>query len=168
MKRYIKSDFDYIECMSNIRGEDIAVPHKQSFSFYYGSKKQMNDGNIAHGIRVKVVKNPSKIIKQQFSVLEIHGDYKFHQNPEADRLNGKQITQIREFFRDYKALFSAVWEEELDENDLRDFFIGVKSFEDLMKCLDFYEEYKQELDKIDTVEDLELLVRRNSIFNMND
>ena len=75
---------------------------------------------------------------------------------------------MKDFFRTYKVLFAAVWEEELQEYALEDYLRGLCSWEDMMHEFEFYEEYHQELDQIQNCEELESFVRENNIFSMND
>lgn len=151
-----------IFCMSNVRGCKVAVPHKLPFSFYFSTRES------SHAIRVKPVFNPNKMSRSSFGTLELHGDWKYTPGPDDKNVSQKQIREMKQFFRDYKVLFAAVWEEELPEDEVEAFFRGTVSFAELLSEFYFYEDYKKEMNKIKTIEELEDFVREYRLFNMWD
>lgn len=162
-KTIVKEDEETdIFCMSNLRGCKVAVPHKLPFSFYFSTRES------SHAIRVKPVFNANRISKSELGTLELHGDWKYTPGSDDRNVSGKQIKEMKEFFRTYKVLFAAVWEEELPEDEVAAFFRGDLSFSDLLSEFYCYEEYKEDLDNIKDVSELEKFVRENSLFNMSD
>lgn len=169
MKRYIHSTNDYDEppaeidifCMSNLRGKDIKIENLP-FSFYFSARES------SHAIRVKPMFNPNKVSKSKFGTLELHGDWKYTPGPDDKNVSQKQIREMKVFFKKYKVLFAAVWEEELQEIPVQDYFRGLISFSDLLTEFEFYEDYQKEMGCIDSIEELESFVRKNGLFNMWD
>ena len=151
-----------IFCMSSLRGSKVVVPHKLSFSFFFSERES------SHAIRVKPVFNPDKISKSSFGTLELHGDWKYTPGPDDKNVSQKQIQEMKNFFKKYKVLFAAVWESELYDGDVQDYFRGLISFDELLTEFDFYENYKEDMDNIDNIEQLEEFVRKYNIFNMWD
>ena len=165
MKRllYHSKNHEDIFAMSNVVGKFVKNPNKLPFSFYFSQK-----GDNKHGIRVKPMFNPNKLSVRLCGNLELHSNWNYTPGPDDKNISSKQIKQMKDFFRTYKVLFAAVWEEELQEYALEDYLRGLCSWEDMMHEFEFYEEYHQELDQIQNCEELESFVRENNIFSMND
>lgn len=154
--------------MTNVRGEEIKVADV-NFSFYFSSKEDVN-----HGMRIKVKWSPSKINKELDGYFEMHGDYKYHQSLDSkNKPSGRDLKKARAFLKDYKVLFSAVWENILAPYYLEAFLRGDKHLEDLIQnfkgislkdkeCLLRVVRYDYEVDK------LEDEVRKLNLFNLND
>lgn len=157
-----ENEYDAIMCMANVRGNSVSVPHPLPFSFYFSRK------NSSHGIRIKVVFNPNRLNINECGNLELHGNWEFTPGENDKHISKRELKLMKSFFQEYKVLFAAVWEDVIQEDIIQDYFRGLISWHELIQSFDFYEEYKSELDKIDTVEYLELYVRENEIFNMND
>lgn len=153
---------DAIMCMANVRGNSVNVPHSLPFSFYFSRK------NSSHGIRVKVVFNPNRLNINDCGNLVLHSNWTYTPGRNDNNVNSKQKNQMIDFFKEYKALFAAVWEDVIQEDVIQDYFRGMISWNQLVESFDFYEEYKDDLDKISDVQSLEKYVRENEIFNMND
>lgn len=153
---------DDIFAMANVRGKDIAVPHKLPFSFYFSERES------SHAIRVKPIFNPNRVSNSKFGSLELHGNWKYTPGPDDGNVSQKQIGEMKQFFKKYKVLFAAVWESQLYDGAVVDYLKGNTSFHELINELYFYDDYKPELDKINSVEQLEQFVRENRIFNMWD
>ncbi|MCM1226187.1 MAG: hypothetical protein NC320_02020 [Clostridium sp.] len=151
-----------IFCMANLRGKDISIPHKLPFSFFFSERES------SHAIRVKPVFNPNKISKSSFGTLELHGDWEYTPGPDDKNVSNKQIREMKQFFKKYKVLFAGVWESELYDGAVQDYFRGIISFSDLLTEFEFYEEYQEEMENITTIEGLEDFVRENNLFNMWD
>lgn len=174
MKLFIRNNDDYekkytetpeetdIFCMSNLRGSKIVVPHKLPFSFYFSARES------SHAIRVKPVFNPNRMSRNNFGTLELHGNWEYTPSPDDADVSNKQIKEMKEFFRTYKVLFAAVWEEELPEDSVQSYFQGHISWSELLSELYFYNKYEIELNGINTIEKLEEFVRENKLFNMWD
>lgn len=160
MKKLLKYS-DSIFGMSTIRGNKVKVPNKLPFSFYFSAR------NGKHGIRVKPIWNPDRMNIEDAGNLELHGEW-IYTPGRNDNPSSKDIRYMIGFFRKYKVLFSAVWEGELQEDSLQDYFRGFISFSELLKEFDFYEDYSSILQNTTTVTELETIVRNYNIFNMND
>lgn len=153
--------------MSNLRGKMIKL-EDIDFSFYFSSKANVN---TQHGIRVKICWNREKVSKDLLDgYMELHGDYKYvsknNPNVKPDKFD---ILTARYFFKRYKVLFAAVWENKLDENLLNDYFREKISLEELLdEFEDISVEDKEKIKEARDLKDLERIVRENKIFNMND
>lgn len=158
---YEDEDFDDIFGMSNLRGKYVKTD-KINFSFYFSMKK------ASHAIRVKVSFNDAKINESDFGVLELHGDWKFTPGRNDKDVSSKDIRNMKAFFVKYKVLFAAVWNKEIYEADVVEFFRKGITFSELLREFDFYDEYAEEMNKIQSVAELESFVRDNHIFNMWD
>ncbi len=153
---------DNVLGMSNVRGCKVKVPHELPFSFYFSPRQS------SHAIRVKVLFNPNKMIPDKLGVLELHGDWKYTPGSDDKKISKKMIQKMKQFFMDYKVLFAAVWELLLPEDVVEDYFRAIIDFSDLLAEFEFYEDYKQELNKIQSIKELESFVRKNNLFNMWD
>lgn len=153
---------DSIFAMANLRGCKVSVPHKLPFSFYFSQCE------ASHTIRVKVQFNPEKLSINKLGVLELHGDYKFTPGSDDKSVSSKQINDMRDFFKEYKVLFAAVWDGVLPEDTVQDYFRGIESFNDLKSEFDFSNDFTNELAEIHSFSELEQLVRDNNLFNMYD
>ena len=160
---YSSKEHENILGMSNIVGKVVKNPNKLPFSFYFSQK-----GDNKHGIRVKPMFNPDKLSVRLCGNLELHSDWEYTPGPDDKNVSSKLVKQMKQFFRDYKVLFAAVWEEELQEYVLEDYLRGLCSWSDLISELEFYSDYSEELDRIQNCSQLEDFVRQNNIFSMND
>lgn len=153
--------------MSNIRGKFVKI-EDLDFSFYYSSKDNVNN---QHGIRVKICWNREKIDASMIDgYLELHGDYKYKSSPHPTfKPDSVDIATARYFFKRYKVLFAAVWEKVLDENILSDYLRGTRN---LKETIDYFENISDHdlelLKRAGGLKELEKIVRKYSIFNMND
>ncbi|MCM1232842.1 MAG: hypothetical protein NC489_22180 [Ruminococcus flavefaciens] len=154
-------DFDDIFGMSNLRGKYVKTD-KINFSFYFSMQK------ASHAIRVKVSFNDTKINESDFGVLELHGDWKFTPGKNDRDVPNKDIRNMKSFFVKYKVLFAAVWNKEIYEGDIVEFFRKGITFSELLHEFNFYDKYKKEMNEIKDVAELEDFVRENNIFNMWD
>lgn len=155
--------YDPILEMSNVRGSRIRVyPGAQPFSFYFSEKVDN------HGIRVKPVFNPDKVHISEAGTLKLCDDWQYISGKNEGHISEKDVRKMKDFFKKYKVLFAAVWEGELQEGDLVDYFQGVISFDTLVESLECYLQYSEELSECINVSDLEQVVRQFNIFNMND
>ena len=144
--------------MSNVLGCYCVTDHID-FSFFFSRK----DGN-RHGIRVKIKWNRQRFNGDEDGTLELHGDYKYISSAAAKMVSNKEETSARAFFKKYKVLFAAVWEDVLDQTHLRRFFEGAVSFDGLLQFFDV--DLSGYL--ITDLNQLEKVVRENNLFNMND
>lgn len=162
MKRLVSYPDDAIMCMSNIRGRKVKNPGQLPFSFYFSNK------NSNHEIRVKPVFNPDKMLFSKTGNLELYGDWNYTPGPDDKRISNKDITSMKSFFRRYIVLFCAVWDEQLTDSDLADYFEGDINFHELLTLFDFYDDYSEELDSIKDVVELEQFCRNNNLVNLRD
>lgn len=149
--------------MSNVRGDKMREPHKMKFSFYFSIK-----GNSRHGIRAKVLFRPDRILIDKAGNLELHGNWKFTPGKDDKEVSQSDVNDMIDFFKEYKVLFAGAWEEKIQADDVQDFFRGRMSLKQIVREIEGYEEYKEVLDKVDSIKELERVVRDNNIFNMND
>jgi hypothetical protein len=161
MKVLIRRRDEDIFCMANVRGRYVKVPHPLKFSFFFSPK-------VGHGIRVKPVFNPDKITRDTVGNLWIHGAYKYTRSKVDKHVTEDQANEMKQFFRDYKVLFAAVWESVLDQNDLLYYFNGSLSFKDMLTRFADYESHKDDLKDVNDCKSLETYVRESEWFNMND
>lgn len=149
--------------MANLVGKTVKTD-KINFSFYFSDKYGVN-----HGIRVKIVWNENRMQSDDAGYLELHGDYKYIVSNGSKKIPEREIEKSRQFFKKYKVLFSAVWECEIDPNVLVDYLRSKCSFKDVLLGFDdLSEEHTTEILKAKDINDLERIVRKFNIFNMND
>lgn len=161
--KFVVGPEDSILCMSNVTGKYVKNPHKLKFSFYYSTKE-----GVPHGIRVKPTFNPERMSKSRAGNLELHGDWKYTPSPDDVHVSKKDIEDMKNFFRDNKVLFAAVWEEEIPEDVLGDYFKGHVDFDSLLHELYNYDQWESHLKQVHDVSTLEQLVRSKNLWNMND
>ena len=159
MKRLIQDDA--ILAMSNVRGKFVKNPSALPFSFYFSSGVE-----YPHSIRVKPSFNPEKLKPSMTGILKLSDDWGFIPGPNDGNISESEIAEMKAFFRRYIVLFSAVWDEQMQDGVLADYFRGDITFNEMLTDLDFYEEYRSELDTIDNVEDLEKFCREHNLVNM--
>ena len=75
------------------------------------------------------------------------------------------VEKMKEFFHKYLVLFLLVWEELADDPALGYYLEGKLDLHDFIETLDFYEEYKFDLDDISSVSELEEFCRENNLVN---
>lgn len=158
--RVIKED--YLIEMANIRGKDMKR-EDIDFSFFF-SRKYPN-----HACRIKICWNRNKMTHDT-GVLELHGDYRYTQDYSCEYTpDSVEIATARYFAKKYKVLFSAVWEEKLDPNDLTDYFRCRMSFDELLDCFQNLSSLnKSRIKSCNSIKELEQCVIEYGIFNMND
>ena len=144
--------------MANMVGKKI-ITDDVNFSFYFSNKNEVN-----HGIRAKVKWNKEHLTGSTDGYFELHGNYNYVQSMDGKIPKQSDIQLARKFFKKYKVLFAAVWENCLDANDLQDYFKGYLSFEDLLNSFLIPEKFTG----IKSLSELENYVRENSIYNLND
>jgi len=163
MKKLLRTDTyeqDAILCMSNIRGKYVKNPGKLPFSFYFSA-----NADAGHTIRVKPVFNPDRMKFSATGTLKLCDDWEFVPGKDDKHVDSKAVQEMKNFFRRYLVLFCAVWDEQIDDGTVEDYFVGTIDFDDMVKQFDFYDEYSDDLDKIHTVENLESFCRDKNIVN---
>ena len=153
--------------MANVRGIDIKIEsNKFPFSFYFSNKSNVRG---IHAIRAKILWNPSKMPKDADGYMELRGSYEYIMGSKKYKPTSKELKFARDFFKKYKVLFSAVWEEKLYDGYLGDYFEGkLKLNELLSKFENLTEKQYYDINHCKSLEELEQCVRKRNIFNMND
>ena len=159
MKRIIKSTED-IFAMSNVRGKYVKNPHRLPFSFYFSS-----GAGVSHGPRVKPMFNESKLISSMTGTLKLCDDWNFVPGINDKDVKADKISNMKEFFRNNIVLFCAVWDEQMQDATLEDYFKGDITFQEMVADLDFYEKYRDDLVKISNVSQLDEFCRKNQLVN---
>ena len=163
MKLYKNSEAglsDDILCMASMLGDDVKVPGKLPFSFYFSTN------NSSHSIRVKPIFDPCRMSADLAGTLKLSDPWEYIPGKNDHNVDPKQIRKMKSFFRKYKVLFAAVWCGVIQETPVCDYFRGMKPLDVLMKDFDFYNEYKDDMDDIDSIEELEEFVRENSLLHL--
>lgn len=153
--------------MANVVGNYVKIePAGLPFSFHFCGKSAVHQ---QHGLRVKVIWNPSKAPANADGYFELHGDYKYKAGSHKYPGSADEKKLARKFFKKYKVLFAAVWEEVLDAKPLQEYFEGKIKFNELLSKFDIEDEMDYyNLNHCKTLEELEYCVRKYSIYNMND
>lgn len=152
--------------MANVTGNDVVVERGLPFSFYISSKMAVHN---QHGIRVKILWNPSKSPANADGYLELHGDYKYIVGSHKYKPTSKELSIARNFFKKYKVLLAAVWEDKVDQQQLYRYFVGDISFKELLsRFYNMSEKQYYYLNHANNLTELEETVRKYKIFNMND
>ena len=157
VRSVVLEDTELLE-MADILGKRVRTDNID-FSFYVGPK----DGN-KHGIRAKICWNRDHFINGD-GVLELHGFYEYFMEPNGEFVNAKQVNAARKFFKKYKLFIAALWEKCLDADDLREYFKGGITFDELIHS--FYFDCSC-FDGIQTIADVEKIIRERKLFNLND
>ncbi len=170
MKLFIKEDYskDYLFEMANVRGKTVKVPHKLDFSFTFTSKDCVEGKDLNHGFRVKPVFNPEKVDYNDVGTLKMFDDWTYTPGKNDTNVKSKQIREMKAFFKEYKILFAAVWEKALQQDVVQDYFKGTTTLDELIQEFDFYNEYREEMDEINTVTELYFFIKENNLFNVWD
>ena len=158
MNRWIHSA-EAVFAMSNVRGRYIKVENDIPFSFYYSPR------NSSHGPRVKVIFNPDRMKQNLAGNLMLCDDWSFTPGRNDTHVSSKQISEMKDFFRKYLILFLLVWDGHSDEPDPEDYFRKDMDLHELITRIDFYDDHAEDLDKVESIEELEQFCRENSLVN---
>ena len=166
-KEYLYSPSKVLMEMANAIGNNVRREKNLPFSFFFSSKKAVRG---THGIRVKILWNPAKAPADADGFLELHGDFEYIPGSHKYEPNAKELSIARRFFKKYKVLFSAVWEDVIyDPSQLVMYFYGKISWKELMKQFDTgNSDWNFYIQTTDNIKELEQLVREENMFNMND
>lgn len=149
---------DYLIEMANVRGKDCKV-EDIDFSFYFSGAQGK------HSIRAKIEWNYDHI-KNPDGTMELFGTYKYIPSKKSkNKATEEDINNARRFFKKYKVLFAAVWSNCLDAVDLRNYFEGRLTFDELLKGFYSIKNYN-ELQEIKSVDKLYEFVKKNNLFNL--
>ena len=159
MKRLMRSS-EKILAMSNVRGIHVKNPGELDFSFYFSS-----GAGVDHGPRVKPMFKNNKLISSLTGTLKLCDDWEYLPGSDDTHVDSQSISKMKKFFKSYIVLFCAVWDEQMQDAVLEDWFKGSITFNEMLEDLDFYEDYKQELDNIHDVKSLEKFCRDNELVN---
>lgn len=164
MKRLIRESQDIVYAMSNMVGKYVKLDGPLSFSFYFGTKDAFSTEN-SHGIRVKICPNRERYQPNNVSELELHGEYKLHNTAMIKKV---VENEARTFFKKYKVLFAGVWEKVLLEENIVGYFKNRATLDDIVEESYLTKKQKSLLRSVSSIEKFEEIVRRYSMFNMND
>ena len=174
MKLTILEGKDLLFEMSNVPGKYVKNPHRLPFSFFFSSKSSADNTTINHGLRVKPLFNSEKMNIRDAGVLKLHSDWEFTPGRNDKNVDSKDVKEMKEFFKTYKILFAAVWEEQLLPNYLYDYFRGIMTFGEILMEFEFYEDYESAIQSynngrgIQTLEDLHSFITDYNLFNTWD
>ena len=147
--------------MATIVGKYIKL-EDVNFSFHFSSKSEVNE---QHSIRVKIAWNRERL-SPKGGTLKLHGDYEYLPVKGEDiKSLAHNINEARTFFKKYKVLFAAVWEEVINADPVTDYLKGYITFSDLIN--EFFIEIPDK-DNIQTLSELECVARENNLFNLYD
>ena len=156
---------NYLFEMANMRGKYVKNPGKLDFSFYFSTKDAVESKELVHGLRVKPVFNPERINTEDEGTLKLFGDWEYKPGRNDKSVSTKQIKEMKDFFATYKILFAAVWEKVLQQDVVQDYFKGNLTLNEVIEEFDFYNNYKEELDMITDLDELQEFVEKNNLFN---
>ena len=163
---YVQHPFTILMEMANVRGVDVATDYRLPFSFYFSTKEAVRN---QHGIRAKIIWNPSKAPADADGFMELQGDYEYVMDSHKYKPTTKELKIARDFFKKYKVLFAAVWEGKLYDGHLQDFFKGRMQLRELLSKFENITEMQYYyLNHCKTLEEVEQCVRKYKIFNMSD
>ena len=162
----IKEAHEMLFEMAIIRGKYVRNPHKLNFSFYFSSKDAVEGKDLVHGIRVKPIFNSEKMNINQAGTLKLHSDWAYIPGTNDTNISNKDVKEMKDFFKTYKPLFCAVWEQAITPDVLYDYFRGIIDFHEVLEEFDFYTDYKDELDKITTIEAFRNFIAKYDLFNL--
>lgn len=154
---YIMQD---VCCMSNVRGNKVRVQRNLPFSFYFSAKQGK------HPIHVKPMFNPAKLRDDLVGTLKLCDDWKYTPGPDDLHVDQSDIAKMKRFFRKYLVLFAATWDHQLADGDVYDYLVGDITLAELIETFDFYEEFADDLDEIDSVSQLEDFCRAHQLVNL--
>ena len=152
--------------MANLVGRRVKV-EDIDFSIYFSRKNASR-----HAIRVKVFWDKQQINEDRCGYMELHGEYRYSQSPSQKyKPKSYMIETLRYFVKKYKVLFAAVWEGALPEDSLQEYFRKGIDFPELLSEFSIEKVGKQKYEALNyatNLKELEKIVRRYTIFNMND
>lgn len=165
-EEYLKDPSMVLMEMANMLGNKVALETRLPFSFHFCDRKAIHN---RHSIRAKILWNPSKAPIDADGYMELHGDYEYIGGSHKYKPTTNELQAARGFFKKYKVLFAAVWEEVLYPDDLVDYFKGNFSWKELVSSFyDLPQPTLAVLQNCRNLKDLEYAVRKNKAFNMND
>lgn len=168
---YVQHPSAILAEMATVRGSSVVTEKCLPFSFFFSPKGAVRG---VHRIHAKITWNPIKISSHDADgYMELHGNYDYVIGSHKYKPTAQELSTARKFFRQNKVLFSAVWEEELNPEDLQRHFWGDLSWEDLLSQFELkqYDEDSIELYNFfhcRNVQELEQCVRKHKMFNLND
>lgn len=151
---------DGVMCMSNVRGARVKTPSALPFSFYFSAK----DG-VSHGPKVKVSFDPEKLRIDRCGTLKLCDDWKFIPGQDDSNVKSRDIREMKSFFKVNIVLFCLVWDIHVSDPTVQDYFLGQASLQDIIQEADFYEDYRDDLDRITDVFELDNFCRDNNLVN---
>ena len=137
------------------------MPCALPFSFYF------SPGVGAQTcIRVQPVFNPKRLIMSETGFLQLCDDWTFIPGRGDQGFSPDAAQEMKAFFRQYIVLFCAVWDEQMQDAVLQDYFEGRIGFDEMLQDLDFYDGYKDEFSRIHDIQSLESFCREKGLVNL--
>ena len=146
--------------MSTMTGK-LVKKDNINFSFFYAVK-----GGVQHNIGVKICWNRERLGSVFDGTMDLRGEYKYTHSCEGAKPSSKDISAARDFFKKYKVLFSAVWEGYLNPDEVSVYLRGFLTLDELKD--EFYDVPENIFKDAKTIADIEKIVRKNKLFDMND
>lgn len=159
MEKFING-YDGFLCTTWVGGKWVRNSGPLAFSFYLYARD-----SLSHGPRVKPIFNSGKPKDTFAGVLKLCDDWEYTPGPQDSTIGADQIREMKAFFRKYLVLFCAVWNLQLDDPTVGDYFEGEVDFDEVIQSLDFYDEFKRELDQVHDAESLEVFCRLKNLVN---
>lgn len=165
-EEYLNDPSSVLMEMANMVGNDVSLEERLPFSFHFCDKDAVHG---RHGIRAKIIWNPSKAPSSADGYMKLHGDYEYVASQKKYKPTDKEIKMARDFFKKYKVLFAAVWEKKLDPSYVQKYLSGGLTINKvLMHLQNISEKQFYYANHTTTLEEFESVVRDKKIFNMND
>ena len=148
-------------CLCDMTGKFVLVEYI-NFSFEFAIKS-----NVQHNaIQVVINWNRDRLSGTKDGYMNLWGNYKYVRYEYGQDASNEEISEARDFFMKYKVLFAAVWEENLDPDSVRDYLRKILSFDELKES--FYDVPEGIFKDAKTIADIEDIIRKNKLFDMND
>ena len=163
-----------IMCMANVRGKKVKNPHSLPFSFYF-SNKNFEGSDVSHSIRVKPMFNPEKLVPSLTGTLKLSDDWEYIPGSDDKHVSKSDVKKMKQFFLDNIVLFCAVWDGQLQDSLVQEYFMGNSDLQEVIEGLDFYDEYAYlsddnghllySLTDVRTVKELDKFCRKYDLVN---
>ena len=165
MKSMVNNTYQPLFGMSIMLGKNIKLDGPLAVSFCFGSKYTWihDGGDVLHGVRVSIFSNPRKFRESGSFTMDLYGKCSASETS-PDTL---ELMPIRKFFKKYKVLFAGAWEEQIDGDDITAYLRNRISLRELVQDMPLYDEFKPYLDYVETIADLESVVRTCNLFSVD-
>ena len=167
VEEYLKELSAILTEMACVRSINMSVEKGLPFPFYLSSKEDVFG---RHDIRMKVQWNPTRITSRDADgYFELHGNYDYVPGSHKYIPTSKELKVARDFIKKYKVLFAAAWEGKVLTEDVADWFEGKIQLNELLSRFENVSEIDYyNINHCKSIPELEEVVRKYKIFNMND